>query len=270
MLRFFFWNQYCKDLTHVVVEAAKTMRPDILAFCETGCPSRDTLQALESAGDYHFTTGRVGERFHIFTRFSHRYIEVRKESDRFLILEVKLPARDRFLLMLLHGPSKGAGWTPISQALEMSRYVSALRDTQRECNLERSVIVGDFNMNPFEPGMVGAVAFNAVMDARQARKGDRTVQRRSYGYFYNPMWNLFGDKTPGPPATLFYDGHTQDELQWHMLDQVIVSPEMIDDLNVDSIRIVDAVGDYRLVTSGGRPWKSKFSDHLPLFFELNV
>ncbi len=118
--------------------------------------------------------------------------------------------------------------------------------------------------------MVGASAFNAVMDVRLARKETRTVQHRRYGYFYNPMWNLMGDATPGPPASFFYDPRTQDDLQWHLLDQVLVSPDLIDALDVNSVRILDKIGDVSLVTKEGRPRKAKFSDHLPLYFELEI
>ena len=270
MLRFLFWNQRRQDLSDVVAEAASTLRPDIFVFCETGASSARTLAALRVVGKYHFTTGRIGKRFHVFTRFHNRYIQVRREAERYLIFEVALPARDRFLLMVLHGPSKSVGWTPTSLAMEISHYAGALRHAEAELKLSRSVIVGDFNMNPFEPGMVGAGAFNAVMDARQARKGKCVVQRREYRYLYNPMWNLLGDRTPGPPASLFYNGNTHDELLWHMVDQVIVSPEMIDYLDVASLRILDSIGGIVLTTPQGRPRSAKFSDHLPIYFELTV
>ena len=269
MLRCLFWNLGRKDLAELIGQAAKTMRLDMLIFCEIGSPSKRTLQSLNQTDAYHFTTGRVGQRFHIFTRFPNRYVGVRREADRFLILDIDLPARDRFLMMVLHGPSKKAGWTSTALSLEFCHYASALRNAQSEHAVSRSVIVGDFNVNPFESGLVSASAFNAVMDARQARKGSRTVQKRNYGYFYNPMWNLLGDATPGPPASFFYDQSTQDELQWHMLDQVILSPEMIDSLDIASVRILDKIGDVPLVTKTGRPRKARFSDHLPLYFELD-
>jgi hypothetical protein len=270
MLRCFFWNVCQKDLSEVIGQAASSLRPDIFAFCEVGSPSKRVLKTLNQIDSYHFTTGRIGERFHIFTRFPNRYVGVRSEADRYLILEIALPARDRFLLMVLHGPSKRAGWTAESLALEYCHYVSSLRQIQTAQNLSRCIIMGDFNLNPFEVGMVGASAFNGAMDARLARKESRTVQKRSYGYFYNPMWNLLGDATPGPPASFFFDQHTQDELQWHLLDQVLVSPDMIDSLDINSVRILDKIGDMSLVTKEGRPRKSKFSDHLPLYFELDT
>lgn len=270
MLRCLFWNQGNNDVTSVVAMAADEYLLDILAFCEVGANSEQTLAALGRRSDYHFTTGRVSTRFHIFTSFPARFLRLRSEAERFVVFDVRLPAREPFLLMVVHAPSKAAGWSPSALALEVAHYVSALRDVESNVAIPRSLIVGDFNMNPFEPGMAGASSFNAVMDARLANAETRTVQGRTYRYFYNPMWNLYGDITPGPPATLFHSGSTQEELHWHMLDQVLVSPEMIAHVDVASIKILDCVGDHQLVTKNGRPKRSTYSDHLPVYFELKV
>jgi hypothetical protein len=56
------------------------------------------------------------------------------------------------------------------------------------------VLVGDFNMNPFQEGVVAANGLNAVMARRvAARRRTRVVQEREYPFFYNPMWGHFGD-----------------------------------------------------------------------------
>lgn len=271
MLRCLFWNQSRKNLASVVAAAALPLRLDIIAVCEASGSYKSSLKELNRVTKYHATTGRVGERFQIFTRFPPNFVSVRHEADRFIILDVTLPAREPFLLMVLHGPSKGAGWTATGIALELSHYAASLRETQAKLDRPHAVVVGDFNANPYEPGMVGAAAFNTVMDARQLVRREipeKTVQGRKYSHFYNPMWNLWGDCTPGPPATYYYDAHTQEEAQWHMLDQVIVSPAMVEYLNVPSIRVIDQVGEHRLVTAQGRPRKAHYSDHLPLYFEL--
>jgi hypothetical protein len=252
----------------MVAQVAKDYQIDILAFCEVGAEPDATIMALKPSYTYHFSTGLISDRIHLFTRFLNKFLTLHYEAERFLIFEVKLPEHEPFLFMVLHAPSKASGWTPPALALEMARYVPEMRRVEASSGILRSIVVGDFNANPFEPGLVGASGFNAVMDRRIANRGERTVQEQSYRYFYNPMWNLYGDATPGPPATFFHSGSTQEELYWHMLDQVIVSPEMIPHLDIGPIKILDTIGNQPLITKSGRPKKS-ISDHLPLYFELN-
>jgi hypothetical protein len=270
MLRCLFWNLQRRGLSQVVAEAAKSLSIDMFAVCETDDPRQVTLAELRKIASFHLTTGLISQRFHIFTRFPKAYVRVVEENDRFLILDMTLPARDRFLWMVLHGPSKRSGWNSTSIGIELTHHANSLRAAQARCNVAHALVVGDFNANPFDPALVTASAFNSVMDAREARKGYKTVQRKQYGYFYNPMWNLLGDHTPGPPASFFYDAHTQEELQWHMVDQVLISPSLIDYVDVSRIRLLDAIGPHQLITPQGRPQKKLFSDHLPLYFELKL
>jgi hypothetical protein len=51
----------------------------------------------------------------------------------------------------------------------------------------RTVLVGDFNMNPFDPGMMGAQGLHGVMTKRVAGRVARQVDGRPYPFFYNPM-----------------------------------------------------------------------------------
>ena len=66
-------------------------------------------------------------------------------------------------------------------------------EAEEQVGHTRTVIVGDFNMNPFEPGMAGILGFQAVMDRRIAQRITRTVDRKEYSFFYNPMWSRLGD-----------------------------------------------------------------------------
>ncbi len=83
MLRCFFWNLCRKNLGQAIREAASALRVDVFVFCEVGPPSEQTLKLLNRIDAYHFTTGRIGERFHIFTRFPNQFVGVRSEADRF-------------------------------------------------------------------------------------------------------------------------------------------------------------------------------------------
>jgi hypothetical protein len=149
------------------------------------------------------------------------------------------------------------------QAAVLSREIAATEDAVGH---QRTVLVGDLNMNPFDPGVVGAQAFNAVMDRGIVRGEGRTVAGRSYRFFYNPMWGCFGDRTPGPPGTHFYP--TSDGPYWHIHDQVLLRPAVMDALT--ELRIMNHDGQEPLVTDRGRPRSAEVSDHLPILFRLDL
>jgi len=123
-------------------------------------------------------------------------------------------------------------------------------------------------MNPFDVGVVGAHALNAVMTRELARKEKRTVASQPYRLFYNPMWGHFGDRTPGPPGTYFYAASTPGNYYWNVFDQVLLRPQLMDDLV--ELRILDTDGCTSLVTPKGYPRSAETSDHLPVLFRLNL
>lgn len=131
---------------------------------------------------------------------------------------------------------------------------------------QRTVLIGDLNMNPFDKGLVGAQALNAVMTRDLARREERIVANRAYRLFYNPMWGCFGDQTPGPPGTYFYSA--SGGYFWNIFDQVLLRPALMDCLV--ELRIVDEDGQDSLLTERGRPRAAELSDHLPLLVRLDI
>jgi hypothetical protein len=79
------------------------------------------------------------------------------------------------------------------------------------------------------------------------------------------MWGCFGDRTPGPPGTHFHP--TPDGTYWHLFDQVLLRPSLMDALA--EVRILDGDGQEPLVSKNGRP-SAAISDHLPIFFRLDL
>ncbi len=122
-------------------------------------------------------------------------------------------------------------------------------------------------MDPFDDGVVAANGLHAVMTKALARTMSRTVQGREYRFFYNPMWAFFGDGTPGPAGTHFYQQAAHTTRFWHIVDQVLVRPELVDDLL--DVAILDDAG-HSLLNQAGRLNEEVGSDHLPLLFRLRV
>jgi hypothetical protein len=151
--------------------------------------------------------------------------------------------------------------------VEISRRIS---EEERAVGHRRTVIVGDLNMNPFEKGVAGANGLHAVMTRTVALAGERTVQERSYPFFYNPMWGHFGDRLPGPPGSYYYQGSELVTYFWNIFDQVLVRPELLDRFRDEDVRILESAGAVPLISTRGRPDEKAASDHLPILFKLEL
>lgn len=152
--------------------------------------------------------------------------------------------------------------------LEAAEFKREIEDCERRLGTRHTFIIGDFNMNPFETGMVAASAFHSIPCLKTAlsNNGKRKIKDREHNLFYNPMWNLLGDFDENP-GTYFHSGSEQKEYFWNILDQVILRPELAKYLEKGSLKILRSIGDIQLVNRNGRP---TLSDHLPINFNLTL
>src|SRR5712692_7820936 len=89
------------------------------------------------------------ERIKIFTRFSSEFLTPTEESDRISIRRLSLPARTEILPAAAHFPSK-LFWKEGSQAMECTVLAETIAKNEHAVGHERTLLVGDLNMNPFE------------------------------------------------------------------------------------------------------------------------
>ncbi len=127
-------------------------------------------------------------------------------------------------------------------------------------------------MDPFEIGMQACDGMHALLSKQEiaARRGSRVHDTRSYSMFFNPAWRLHGEQSGGPPGSYYFAGDGVLVQYWHLFDQVLVRPTLIDDLMASDLRVLDAVAGKSLLDGSGRPDRSRFSDHLPLLFRLRI
>jgi hypothetical protein len=180
-----------------------------------------------------------------------------------------LPGQQELLIVIAHLPS-GLFFGPDSRSLECVELAHLVVEEERRAGHDRTLLVGDLNLNPFETGVVAANGLNAVMTKKIAVRGFRTVQRREYPIFYNPMWRFFGDRAGRPSGTYYYERAEHVVYFWNIFDQVLVRPSLVEGFKDGELRIVDAVGDVSLIHKDGRPNPAIGSDHLPIVFALNI
>jgi hypothetical protein len=88
--------------------------------------------------------------------------------------------------------------------------------------------------------------------------------------FFNPMWSHFGDASQGPPGTYYKACSITDCMFWHLFDQVIYRHAASPLFNGDVPRIIQSDGSEQFCSTKGLPLRDRFSDHLPVIFELDV
>ncbi len=270
MITFLFWNLKKKYLIHNIKNLSLQHEIDVFMFAEFSIEPDMMLNILNNkkSCEFYYAPG-LCSKIKIFTKFSSDFITSVYDSDRITIRHLKLPNMKDILLAVSHFPSK-MNWSDSSQASECMEMSKEIRDIEQQIGHSRTVFVGDFNMNPFEDGVVSANGFNAVMTRRIAERKSRIVQNREYPFFYNPMWSIFGDGSPGPPGTYYYNSSQHKNFFWNMFDQVLIRPDLLSCFRNEELKIIDSDGNISFMTSHGIPDDCVASDHLPILFKLRL
>ena len=105
------------------------------------------------------------------------------------------------------------------------------------------------------------------MTKEVASRESRQSAGEGFPFFYNPMWGHFGDRTPGPPGTIYHGGGVATPF-WNIYDQVLLRPSLMHALQ--ELRILESDGVESLLTENGTPNAQLASDHLPIKFVLDI
>jgi hypothetical protein len=270
MVMFLFWNLSRKPLQQLLANLAERHEVDVLMLAECSVDPVLILEALNTSNpQYHYAQSHGCEKIDIYTRFPAEFITPIYEENRLTIRRLQLPGLIDMLLAVHHFPSKVHS-DDESQALECVTLSNTLREAEHRVGHSRTVLVSDFNMNPFEVAVVSANGLHAVMSKSIAEGRSRVVREREYPYFYNPMWSLLGDASPSSPGTYYYRTAEHKVYFWKMFDQVLVRPDLLNKFDSTALEIIDSDGTTSLLTPRGYPDSSVASDHLPILFGLDL
>jgi endonuclease/exonuclease/phosphatase family metal-dependent hydrolase len=268
-VNFLFWNVAQRGQSETIAALAHDIKADVIILAESEDNPGPILTSLNPPGtaDYRYIAPPVQSGVvQLYTKFPTDFITPVGEEGRMALWKIALPGQDSLLLGTLHLPSKM--WKSESDqadlAIELTRFIRYHESEQKH---DRTVIVGDFNMNPFERGLLNAHAFNAVMTRKEALKLSRRLDGHVRPFFFNPMWSLFNDGDAGPPGTFHRSSPSHMSVYWNMFDQVLLRPSLLNRFDKSSLRIVTKSGKVSLIDEGGKPL---VSDHLPITFALEL
>ena len=269
-LTFLFWNIHRQPLTDSIVRLCRLHNVDVLVLAESQLNPGTLLLALNNGVNtlYHHLPDKC-KKIDVFARHSRHVISQVDNTNRITIRAINLPSEEEILFVGAHLIDK-RNYSEKSQYAEAVKLSERIRSIETNRKHTRTLLVGDLNMNPFEAGVVSANAFHAVMTRQIALKQTRVVQAHAYSFFYNPMWNHFGDVNGSPPGTYYYDRAEHDVFFWNMFDQVLIRPALLNVFQDSSLQILRSDGYISLVTGTGQPDSANASDHLPILFRLDI
>lgn len=277
-MKVLFWN-ICKKsnffdtIANIVIEE----NVDILALAEfpkeKGANRNSLIEKIAAKGKVFSYLEPVvaNEKVELFYRDDRVTIHNKKDNGRFHAKEVIGNDELPYTLVFCHMKSK-FGSDDFELDSDANEFCTALREYEtHDAKHKRTIVCGDFNVEPFSPTMVNAQNFHATMNIHIANNEYRKIRSKSYDYFYNPMWNLLGDGMIGKPSGSYYH-KTNDFHQyfWKMIDQVIIRPDVIDKFNLDELKVLSGGDSFNLINDKHQIDSINYSDHLPITFTLNI
>jgi endonuclease/exonuclease/phosphatase (EEP) superfamily protein YafD len=259
--RIVFWNVHRKDLTGAVCALATSTMADVIVLNENKISNSDTLKALQEdvSGDFYTPKPAAEDRFHCFCRNPKLNLSEVHSGFRTSARKYKL-GNHMMLLVLVHGIDMRNYDSETRQSFtqELAQEIKFIKEDKR---IDKLILLGDFNMNPYDRGMNLAAGLNAMMTKVCAAKKSRKHLGKDYDFYYNPMWSLLGDNTKGPAGTI-YDTSNQGPYGWSMLDQVVLHHSVIPFFH--DVEIITAAGECSLMDKNCRPDAENASDHFPI------
>lgn len=272
MISLLFWN-IAKNplcLEHLPC-LAKTHDVDVFILAE--CPYGVNLEALNApgSGGHYQLELNANAKVQAITRldlatFIHRYTSLGREMAVWSTLVPNTTLE--VLIAGVHLTSKFGGTTEADQTAIAGEIIGELNEVEDREQHRNTVMIGDFNMQPYDPGMVNLIGMHGLMTQGLAERPDRTYRQRLRRSFYNPMWGLFGDRTAGPPGSHYWQASVLSNTHWGILDQVLVRPGLTEYLR--NVIILDSDGQHSLLDSSSIPSSKHLSDHLPVLAVLGV
>lgn len=229
MVSFLFWNLNRKPLARLLRLLVNDHTPDVLILAECHIPVDELILTLNTGSPYIYRLLRDrlqglyspgSPRLVLLSRLPISAVQsVAGGLKEMVIFRVRPLGKPDLLLVAMHLPSK-LHLNEREQMLLATRLHPLIEIAERRAKHQRTIVIGDLNMDPFEGGLTSSETLHAVMDRRVASRITRQVQGQQRSLFYNPMWSRLGDGTSGPPGTYYRPASGPLATYWHTFDQV--------------------------------------------------
>jgi len=163
MPRFLFWNYRCSlpDREAILARLVHHEAVDVVILAESSCDPKRLVDRLSSAGRIYRPWSIIHKRFQVFAGYAVEVFRGPRDHDRLCLLDFQAPGHPEIILAAIHLES-GLRLERTERKDLAAPLATAVRLIQLERNHTRTIVVGDFNMNPFDDGMISPEGFGAM------------------------------------------------------------------------------------------------------------
>jgi hypothetical protein len=251
MLTLLFWNMGGRDRAGACARLAHRYGATILFVAE--CPRPlSILRALNPPGATasYFSHPKTDCRVSTFSTVDRTALTVVEDSRHYAIRRLVSQTGPELLIATAHFPSKL--WSQDDEQERVFRRLGVrIAEVEAHRAHARTLIIGDLNAHPYQRGVVSADGLHGVPTRAIASRDFRTISRQTYRMFYNPMWQFFGDGSPGPPGTYYRWRAEHDCVFWYLFDQVLLRPGLLPYFSNPDLEIVTGDGVNSFITPEG-------------------
>ncbi len=262
-MKYLFWNTHKNtDVNLILCDLIVENQISIVILAEYAANADDLIELLHSCGTSWQQYPTVGcERIHILGE-TGLHIDPQLQTDRASIQVLN----ENTILCCVHLNSQIYSDNVDRREIDIEQIISDILDLEKELNTKRTIIVGDFNINPYDRSCVSARYFHGIPIYDVAKRESRTVSGKEFYMFYNPMWNFLGDFKE-PYGTYYHSSADTVNPYWNVYDQVIIRPALRKCFVDDNLKIITETANVSLLDNNNHPNRT-ISDHLPITFEI--
>ena len=260
-MKVLFWNTHNNaNINDFLVEIITENNISFVALAEYGADIKSLITSLSFYGIEMREYINCSNSIKLLGTIEN--VEPRFDSEHATIQIVN----NKDILCCIHLNSQIFSGHEDKREIFIEGIVHEIQLIEKDLDTENTIIVGDFNINPYDTSCINARYFHGMPIYEIAKRKSRIVSGKEFSMFYNPMWSFLGDFNK-PYGTYYYGGNDAVNTYWNLYDQVIIRPALKDRFVDESLKILTETETRYLLNSNGHPDKN-ISDHLPITFEI--
>ena len=260
MLSILFWNLKRNTVEDYIVNCIVENNIDIAVFSEF--EGIDFAKIKNNLGKMYCRILAVQDDRKV-TMIAKTTISIKavQQQNRYSIYSVETAVKN-YLLAAVHLEDR-RNYKAAERIETIKCLVADIEQTEVLLKCSNTVVIGDFNANPYDEELLSKYAFNAVLfksiiDKNELTNSNSLKKKR----FYNPILHYISEDNEMYGS--FYHEKEYMTPYWYCLDQVLVRRSLAD--KVEHIEYLKKINAKDLIenTIPNR----KISDHLPLLVNL--